>query len=207
MYCPLEYVIVCCIIDLEYVFILCLEKLVGIIIDTIENISSLPVALLLFPSRQQLVLPTFPLPTIPISLPVFSLTILQRLGMSIQWRASTESGREFRVSYYYEHIPTILHLTEIFYCSKQLSDTKLTNWLRRKVASSCARRCRSAILFFRNTHRVLRKNIVAIGNNPFYLFIFGSNLAPCAVTVAPRLSVSLRTLVAGLCKMVSARRI
>ena len=108
---------------------------VSVLLLAICRLLFLPVALLLYPSRQQLVLPTFPLPTIPKSPPVFSLTISQRLGMSIQWRASTEFGRQFRLSYYYEYVPTILHLTEIFYNNKQLSDTKLTNWLRRKIAS------------------------------------------------------------------------
>jgi hypothetical protein len=95
----------------------------------------LPLAVLLYPARRQLVLPTFPLPTIPKAPPIFSLTISQRLGMSLNWRLSLQSGYEFRVAYYYECMPTVLYLTELFHGNKQITNTELTNWLRRKAAA------------------------------------------------------------------------
>lgn len=112
----------------------------------------LPLALLLYPARRQLILPTFPLPTIPTAPPIFSLTISQRLGMSVNWRFTWESGCELRITYYYECMPTVLYLTELLHrninnfqmmsnsnynknVAKEFSDTKLTNWLRRKAAA------------------------------------------------------------------------
>ena len=103
----------------------------------------LPLAVLLYPARRQLILPTFPLPTIPTAPPIFSLTISQRLGMSVNWRFTWESGCELRISYYYECMPTVLYLTEFARrysnskknVAEEMSDTKMTNWLRRKAAA------------------------------------------------------------------------
>ena len=103
----------------------------------------LPLAVLLYPARRQLILPTFPLPMIPTAPPIFSLTISQRLGMSVNWRLTWESGFEFRVTYYYECMPTVLYLTELIRryhnnnknVAEEFSDTKLTTWLRRKAAA------------------------------------------------------------------------
>lgn len=107
-----------------------------VILLAICRLIFLPVALLLFPVRKQIILPDFPLPTVPNTPPVYSLTVQQRLGMSISWRVSTERGYEFRISYWYMYLPTVMHLYEMFSRSKvPQSGTKLTNWLRRKVAA------------------------------------------------------------------------
>lgn len=107
-----------------------------VVLLTITRLMFLPVALLLYPSRKKLVLPIFPLPTIPNTPAVYSLTISQRLGMTVSWRISASRGYEFRTSYWFAYLPTMLHLFELFHNNKQtLSDTRLTNWLRRKTAT------------------------------------------------------------------------
>lgn len=106
-----------------------------VVLLSICRLMFLPVALLLYPSRKKLVLPVFPLPQIPTTPAVYSLTISQRLGMTVSWRVSRDRGYEFRTSYWYQYLPTMLHLFELFHRNRQLSDTKMTNWLRRKTAS------------------------------------------------------------------------
>jgi hypothetical protein len=113
---------------------------ISVVLLAICQFLFLPLAVLLYPARRQLVLPTFPLPTIPKAPPIFSLTISQRLGMSLNWRLSLQSGYEFRVTYYYECMPTVLYLTELFHRNKQITDTQMTNWLRRKAAA-CGLSC------------------------------------------------------------------
>jgi hypothetical protein len=109
---------------------------VSVVLLAICRLMFLPVALLLYPVRNEIILPDFPLPTIPNTPPVYSLTVQQRLGMSISWRVSTERGYEFRVSYWYVYLPTVMYLYEMFSRNKQpQSGTKLTNWLRRKITS------------------------------------------------------------------------
>lgn len=127
-----------------------------VVLLTITRLMFLPVALLLYPSRKKLVLPIFPLPTIPTTPAVYSLTISQRVGMTVSWRISASRGYEFRTSYWFAYLPTLLHLFELFHQNNNnnnnniknnnsnnsrnkkqtpLSDTRLTNWLRRKTAT------------------------------------------------------------------------
>lgn len=96
------------------------------------------------------------------SRPVYSMTIQQRVGMSVSWRISQLRGYEFRVSYWYSFLPTILCLLEYIIQQQQkrrihghprvrqsesseddieLSqlqkglDSSWADWLRRKTAS------------------------------------------------------------------------
>jgi hypothetical protein len=95
----------------------------------------LPISVLLFPVYRRLVLPSFPLPPVPTIPPVYSLSIQQRIGMTISWRISQERGYEFRLSYWFTYLPTILYFLEIISRNKQATETRLTNWLRRKTGS------------------------------------------------------------------------
>jgi hypothetical protein len=96
----------------------------------------LPFAILLYPMRQKILLPSFSLPTVPTDPPIFSLKISQRIGMSLNWRLSWPNGYDFRVSYYYECMPALLYLIELIHRNrKEVSDTAITKWLRRKAAA------------------------------------------------------------------------
>lgn len=81
--------------------------------------------------------------------PQYSLELQERLGMSVSWRVSTKRGYEYRVSYWYVCLPTLLYcgrlvmhpfkiLTKLMAKKKDkvsFKNSPLSNWLRQHTGS------------------------------------------------------------------------